>query len=198
VNIGFFISRPIFAAILSIVIVMAGLLALRQLPIAQFPDIAPPQIQVSATYPGASAETVAQTIAAPIEQQVNGADNMLYMSSTSSSNGSLSLSIVFDIGTDIDKAHVDVQNRVKMAEAQLPSEVRRGGVLVTKSTANILLLVTLKSDDRFDSTYVRNYASLHVLDKLKQIPGAKESVINRNEFKQTINYKNMEEKKKLK
>jgi len=172
VNIGFFISRPIFAAILSIVIVMAGLLALRQLPIAQFPDIAPPQIQVSATYPGASAETVAQTIAAPIEQQVNGAENMLYMSSTSSSNGSLSLSIVFDIGADIDKAHVDVQNRVKMAEAQLPSEVRRGGVLVTKSTANILLLVTIKSDDRFDSTYVRNYASLHVLDKLKQIPGA--------------------------
>lgn len=171
-NIGFFISRPIFAAILSIVIVMAGLLALRQLPVTQFPDIAPPQIQVSAIYPGASAETVAQTVAAPIEQQVNGAENMLYMNSTSSSNGSLNLSIVFDIGTDIDKAHVDVQNRVKMAEAQLPNEVRRSGVFVTKSTPNILLLVAIKSDGRFDPTYVRNYASLHVVDKLKQIPGA--------------------------
>ena len=171
-NIGFFISRPIFAAILSIVIVMAGLLALRQLSVAQFPDIAPPQIQVSATYPGASAETVAQTIAAPIEQQVNGAENMLYMSSTSSSNGSLNLTISFDIGTNIDKAHADVQNRVKMAEAQLPNEARRGGISVTKSTSNILLLVAIKSDDRFDPTYVRNYASLHVVDKLKQIPGA--------------------------
>jgi multidrug efflux pump len=172
VNIGFFISRPIFAAIVSIVIVMAGLLALRQLPVAQFPDIAPPQIQVSATYPGASAETVAQTVAAPIEQQVNGAENMLYMNSTSSSNGSLNLSIVFDIGTDIDKAHDDVQNRVKTAEAQLPNEVRRGGIFVTKSTSNILLLVAIKSDGRFDPTYVSNYASLHVVDKLKQVPGA--------------------------
>ncbi|MEE7624688.1 multidrug efflux RND transporter permease subunit [Methylobacter sp. Wu8] len=171
-NIGFFISRPIFAAIVSIVIVMAGLLALRQLPVAQFPDIAPPQIQVSATYPGASAETVAQTVAAPIEQQVNGAENMLYMNSTSSSNGSLNLSIVFDIGTDIDKAHDDVQNRVKTAEAQLPNEVRRGGIFVTKSTSNILLLVAIKSDGRFDPTYVSNYASLHVVDKLKQVPGA--------------------------
>ena len=171
-NIGFFITRPIFAAIISIVIVMAGLLALRQLPIAQFPDISPPQIQVSAMYPGASAETVAQTIAAPIEQQVNGAENMLYMTSTSSSNGSLGLSIVFDIGTDIDKAQIDVQNRVKMAEAQLPDEVRRGGVSVTKSTSSILLMVAIKSDGRYDPTYVSNYASLHVLDKLKQIPGA--------------------------
>jgi multidrug efflux pump len=172
VSIGFFISRPIFAAILSIVIVMAGLLALRQLPVAQFPDISPPQIQVSATYPGASAETVAQTIAAPIEQQVNGAENMLYMTSTSASNGSLGLSIIFDIGTDIDKAQTDVQNRVKMAEAQLPDEVRRGGVSVTKSTSSILLMVAIKSDGRYDPTYVSNYASLHVLDKLKQIPGA--------------------------
>jgi multidrug efflux pump len=172
VNVGFFISRPIFAAILSIVIVMAGLLSLGRLPVAQFPDIAPPQIQVSATYPGASAETVAQTVAAPIEQQVNGAENMLYMNSTSSSDGSLSLSIVFDIGTDIDKANTDVQNRVTMAQTQLPSEVRRGGVSVTKSTSNILLMVAIQSDDRFDPTYVRNYASLHVVDKLKQIPGA--------------------------
>lgn len=171
-TVGFFISRPIFAAILSIVIVMAGLLSLGRLPVSQYPDIAPPQLQVSANYPGASAETVAQTVAAPIEQQVNGAEKMLYMSSTSSSDGSLSLSIVFDIGTDIDKANTDVQNRVTLAQPQLPSEVRRAGVSVTKSTSNILLMVAIKSDDRFDPTYVRNYASLHVLDKLKQIPGA--------------------------
>lgn len=171
-NIAFFISRPIFAAILSIVMVMAGLLALRQLPIAQFPNITPPQIQVTAFYPGASAETVAQTIAAPIEQQVNGAEKMLYMNSTSSSSGSLGLSVVFDIGTDIDKAQIEVQNRVKMAEEQLPDVVRRNGVSVTKSSSSILLVVALKSDGRYDPTYVNNYANLHVLDKLKQIPGA--------------------------
>ncbi|TRW90759.1 efflux RND transporter permease subunit [Candidatus Methylobacter oryzae] len=171
-NIAFFISRPIFAAILSIVMVMAGLLALRQLPVAQFPDISPPQIQVVANYPGASAETVAQTIAAPIEQQVNGSENMLYMNSTSSSNGSLALSVVFDIGTDIDKAQIDVQNRIKMAEGQLPDEVRRNGVSVTKSSSSILLVVAIKSDGRYDPTFVSNYANLHVLDKLKQIPGA--------------------------
>lgn len=171
-NVAFFISRPVFAVILSVVIVMAGLLALRQLPVAQFPDISPPQIQVSTVYPGANAETVAQTIAAPIEQQVNGAEHMLYMNSTSSSNGSMGLSIVFDIGTNIDKAQVDVQNRVKMAEAQLPGEVRRVGVSVTKSTSSVLLIIALKSDGRYDPTYVSNYTNLHVLDKLKQIPGA--------------------------
>jgi hydrophobe/amphiphile efflux-1 (HAE1) family protein len=169
---AFFITRPIFAAVLSVAIVMAGLLALRQLPVTQFPDISPPQVQVAAAYPGASAELVAQAVATPIEQQVNGAENMLYMFSTASSSGNLSLSILFDVGVDIDQALADVQNRVKMAEPQLPDEVRRGGVSVVKSTSTILMIAAIESDGRYDPTYVSNYVSLHVLDKLKLIPGA--------------------------
>lgn len=171
-NPAFFISRPIFAAVLAVVILMAGLLALQQLPVAQFPEITPPQIQISTAYPGANAETVAQTVAAPIEQQVNGAENMLYMYSTSASDGTLSLNVLFDIGTDINQAQVDIQNRVKLAEPQLPEEVKRAGIQVVKSTANILMIVAIQGDERFDPSYVANYASLHVLDKLKLIPGA--------------------------
>lgn len=171
-NAAFFISRPILAAVLSIVIVMLGSLALRELPVEQFPSISPPQVQVYTVYPGADAETVAKTVAAPIEQQVNGVENMLYMSSSSTSNGMLNLSIVFDIGTDIDQAQINVQNRVKMAEPQLPDEVRRNGVQIVKSTSSILLMVAVGSDGRYDPTYVSNYVSLHVLDRLKLIPGA--------------------------
>ncbi|WP_156302829.1 efflux RND transporter permease subunit, partial [Methylogaea oryzae] len=186
-NPAFFIARPIFAAVLSVVILMAGLAAQRQLPVAQFPEITPPQIQVTTVYPGANAETVAQTVAAPIEQQVNGAENMLYMYSSSSSDGSLTLNVLFDIGTDINQAQVEIQNRVKLAEPQLPDEVRRGGVQVVKSTANILLIVAIQSDGRYDPTYVSNYASLHVVDKLKLIPGANQvSVMGTSDYAMRI------------
>src|SRR5881227_3892794 len=143
----FFIDRPIFSAVLSIVLTIAGGVAILVLPIAQYPDIAPPTVQVSATYPGANAKVVADTVAAPIEQQVNGVENMMYMSSTSSADGSYSLTITFEIGTNLDNAQVLVQNRLSVAEPQLPEEVRRQGVTVKKQSSNIVLAITMTSKD---------------------------------------------------
>jgi len=174
----FFIDRPIFAAVISIVIVIAGLLAIFNLPIAQYPEISPPQIVVSANYPGASADVVSQNIAAPIELQVNGADNMLYMNSTSSNTGQMKLSVFFDIGTNPDLAQVDVQNRVNLALPLLPQSVQQQGVQVEKTSTSFLMLVGVFSPDgRFDEAYVANYANLYILDALKRIPGANQSSI---------------------
>lgn len=168
----FFIDRPIFASVLSIVIVLAGLVAMRVLPIAQYPEIVPPQVVVSATYPGASAETIAETVAAPLEQQINGVENMIYMQSTSTGSGTLSLSVFFQTGTDADQATINVNNRVQRATPVLPEEVRRQGVTVTKRSSSILQIVTLSSPDRrYDTIYISNYALVNIIDELRRTPG---------------------------
>ncbi len=168
----FFIDRPIFAAVLSIFITLAGLSAMRTLPIAQYPEIAPPVVQVVAIYPGASAKVLEQTVAAPLENQINGVENMLYMSSSSTSNGAVTIQITFDIGTDIDQAAINVNNRVKQAEARLPEEVRRQGIVVEKTSFSFLQVLAFYSDDnRFDDVRISNYVTLNVLDRLKRVPG---------------------------
>ena len=168
----FFIDRPIFAAVLSIFIVLAGLAAMRNLPIAQYPDIAPPVVTVTAVYPGASAEVIEQTVAAPIENAITGVEKMIYMSSTSGSNGIVQIQVTFDIGTNADQATVDVNNRVKQAEARLPEEVRRQGVTVVKGSAAFLQVLAFYSpDDRYDNLAISNYVTLNVLDALKRVPG---------------------------
>ncbi len=168
----FFIDRPIFASVLSIVIVLAGLVAMRVLPIAQYPEIVPPQIVVSATYPGATAATIAETVAAPLEQQVNGVENMIYMQSTSAASGTLSLSVYFQTGTNPDQATINVNNRVQRATTLLPEEVRRQGITVTKRSSSILQVLTMSSPDRrYDTLYISNYALINVLDELRRTPG---------------------------
>jgi HAE1 family hydrophobic/amphiphilic exporter-1/multidrug efflux pump len=168
----FFIDRPIFAGVLSIFLVLAGLAAVRVLPIAQYPEIAPPVVTVRAAYPGASAEVLEQTVAAPLENQINGVEHMLYMSSTSSSNGAVEINVTFEIGTDVDQATVNVNNRVRQAEARLPQEVRRQGVTVEKNSSSFLQVLAFYSPDgTFDDLYTSNYVTLNVLDTIKRIPG---------------------------
>jgi multidrug efflux pump len=175
---GFFIDRPIFTAVLSIVIVLAGLVSALVLPIAQYPNITPPQIQVTATYPGADAEDVSNAVAAPIEYQVNGTEGMIYMYSTSSSTGNYTLSVFFNIDQDPDIAQVNVQNRVQWAMAQLPSSVQAQGIQVQPRTNSFLMVIALVSPDgTFDQAYLNNYANLYVLDAFKRIPGANLSQI---------------------
>ncbi len=174
----FFIDRPIFATVISLVICIGGAAAMFNLPIAQYPDITPVQIQVTATYPGADAQTVAQNLGSPIEQQVNGADNMIYMQSTSSSTGNYTLNVYFDQGTDPQLAQVDVQNRVQWAMPQLPSAVTAQGVIVKKTTSSFMLVIALYSpDDRYDSDYIANYSNIYVLDTIKRINGANQASI---------------------
>ncbi|WP_250455942.1 multidrug efflux RND transporter permease subunit [Caballeronia sp. ATUFL_M2_KS44] len=174
----FCIDRPIFASVISIIITLGGALTMLALPTAQYPDITPPQITISATYPGASAEVVANNVAAPIEQQVNGADNMIYMSSSSSSTGNLTINAYFEIGTNPELAQVDVQNRVNLALPQLPQSVTAQGVQVQKKSQAFMMVVAIYSpDERYDATYIANYANVYVLDALKRIPGANQSSI---------------------
>ena len=168
----FFIDRPIFAAVLSIFIVIAGLASMRALPIAQYPEIAPPVVTVRAVYPGASAQVLEQTVAAPLENQINGVEKMLYMSSTSTAQGVVEIQVTFDIGTDIDTAALNVNNRVKQVEPRLPQEVRRQGVTVEKGSSSFLQVIAFTSPDgRYDDLFISNYVTLNVLDALKRIPG---------------------------
>ncbi len=168
----FFIDRPVFASVLSIVIVIVGTLAIFTLPIAQYPEIAPPTVVVGAKYPGANAKVVAEAVATPIEQQVNGVENMLYMSSQSTNDGSMSLTVTFKLGTNLDIAQVQVQNRVAIAEPQLPEDVRRQGVTVRKSSPDLTMAVSLYSPDASrDTLYVSNYATLQIRDELARLPG---------------------------
>src|SRR3989449_39578 len=168
----FFIDRPIFAAVVSIFIVLAGLAAMRNLPIAQYPEIAPPVVTVQAVYPGASAETLEQTVAAPLENQITGVEKMIYMSSTSGSIGIVQIQVTFDIGADADQAALNVNNRVKQAEPRLPEEVRRQGVTVQKgSSAFLQVLAFYSPDGRYDNLAISNFVTLNVLDALKRVPG---------------------------
>ena len=167
----FFIERPIFATVLALLIIVAGLVTLRMLPIEQYPDITPPTVQVNAVYPGANAETVAQTVGIPIEQQVNGVEGMMYMSSTSSASGAYSLTVTFEVGTDIDMATVMVQNRVSVALNSLPEAVKQQGVTVQKKSSNIVMMLTLGGDSIYDGLYLANYANLNLVDQLTRVPG---------------------------
>ncbi len=170
---SFFIDRPVLAAVISIIITLGGFVAMQSTPVAQYPDIAPPTVQVTAVYPGATAEVIANTVAAPIEAQVNGVDDMSYMLSTSSSSGNMSLTVTFEPGTDPDQAQVNVQNRVSQASAQLPEIVAKQGVLVQKRSSAFMMVISFYSeDDRYDSTYLGNYVNLYLLDAIKRIPGA--------------------------
>ena len=168
----FFISRPIFASVISILVTLTGAISLLTLPIAQYPPIAPPTVQVSCSYPGANAKVVADTVAAPIEQQVNGVEGMLYMSSQSANDGSYNLIVTFDLGTDLNTALVMVQNRVAMAIPQLPDSVQKQGLTIKKKSPNILLVVNFFSpQQRYDDVYLSNYATVNIKDELFRLPG---------------------------
>ena len=168
----FFIERPVFASVLAILITLLGAIAFPSLPIAQYPEIVPPTVNVSANYPGASAEVLADSVAAPIEQQINGVENMLYMSSNSTGDGHVTITVTFKLGTDPNQAQVLVQNRVASATPQLPSEVVQSGVTVRKSSSDFLMAVHMYSPDgSLDQQYIANYVGLHVHDALLRVPG---------------------------
>src|SRR5271168_3482319 len=168
----FFIDRPIFAAVLSIVFTLAGALALLVLPITQYPEVTPPSVQVAITYPGASAQVVADTVASVIEQQVNGVEGMLYMSSQMGNDGSYTLTVTFDIGTDVNTALVMVQNRVALAMPQLPTAVQNQGITIRKKVPDMLMIVNFYSpDDRYDDIYLSNFATIYVKDELLRVYG---------------------------
>ncbi|KAA5543048.1 multidrug efflux RND transporter permease subunit [Roseiconus nitratireducens] len=176
---NFFINRPVAANVIAFLTVILGIVGLLFLPVERYPEITPPTIQVTATYPGANAQVMTDTVAAPLEQQINGVEHMLYMTSTSSSNGSYSLTITFEVGTDLEEAQILVQNRVALAEPFLPAEVRQQGVTVKKRSTNILLVVSLTSPDKtFDSLYLSNYANLRLRDELSRIDGVGEVTIS--------------------
>ena len=171
-NVNFFIDRPVFSAVISIVIVIIGMIGLAFLPIDQYPQITPPVVKISASYPGASAQTVSQAVATPIEQELNGTPGMLYMESSSTNSGGFSATVTFDIETDPDLAAVEIQNRIKLAESRLPAEVIQNGLSVEKQAASQLLTITLTSSDpKFDEIYLSNFATINVLDMLRRIPG---------------------------
>src|SRR5215813_10396935 len=168
----FFIDRPIFAGVLSVLILLAGLLALRVMPISEYPEVVPPSVVVRAQYPGANPKVIAETVATPIEESINGVEGMLYMSSQATSDGLMTLTVTFRLGTDPDKAQQLVQNRVSQAEPRLPEDVRRLGITTVKSAPDLTMVVHLLSpNDRYDMTYLRNYAVLNVKDRLARIDG---------------------------
>src|SRR3981081_3740429 len=168
----FFINRPIVAMVIAIVTVILGVLALRGLPLAQFPQIVPPQINVSTTYTGADAVTIEQSVSTPIEQQVSGVEGMLYMLSTNANDGSASLSVTFDISTDPNLAQVNVQNRVSQALSSLPTDVSQYGVTVRQSTGSPMLLISLYSPNKtYDSLFLANYNNINVVDSIFRVPG---------------------------
>src|SRR3978361_1641416 len=168
----FFIDRPVFAGVLSVLIFVSGLLALNALPISEYPEVVPPQVVVRANYPGASPKVIAETVATPIEEQINGVEGMLYMASQATSDGLMTLTITFKLGTNADLATQLGQNRVNQALPRLPQEVQQLGVTTIKSSPDLTMVVHLLSpNDRYDMTYLRNYAVLNVKDSLARLPG---------------------------
>ncbi|MEK6576058.1 MAG: multidrug efflux RND transporter permease subunit [Nitrospirota bacterium] len=177
-NPRFFIDRPIFASVISIIIVVVGLMAMRILPLAQFPEITPPVVQIEADYPGASAEVVAEAVARPIEVQLPGIDNLLYYDSTSTNDGHMTIRLAFEIGTNIDIGQVQTQNRVRLAEALLPPEVVRQGISVKKASPDLLTVIALSSSDpRYDTLFLSNYANLSLIDNIKRLPGVGDALV---------------------
>src|SRR5918994_1818020 len=171
----FFIHRPVFAGVIAIIIVLAGLVAAKLLAVAQYPEIAPPTVLITTSYPGASAETLARTVASPIEEQLSGVEKLSYFSSTSSSNGNLQITVTFEPGTNVDASIFEVNNRVQRALPRLPDEVRRNGVLVQKRSFDIVLVVSLVSPgNQRDTLFLSNYASINLVDELKRLPGVAE------------------------
>src|ERR1700684_3996141 len=170
--VSFFIHRPIFASSIAVIMVLAGAICYFLLPVSQFPDITPPQVVVSANYPGASAQVVADTVTTPLEQQINGVEGMPYMSSASSNDGSSTVTVTFDVGYPLSIAAVDVQNRVSQAASSLPAIVNQGGVTIKKQNPNFVLIVNLTSPDRsVDPVALSNYAYLQIVDPLKRLQG---------------------------
>src|SRR3982750_2387913 len=168
----FFIDRPIFASVLSIVILIAGLVSAAALPVSQYPEIAPPTVTISASYPGASAETLAKTVAAPIEEQLSGVENMIYFSSSAAADGTVAITATFEVGTDVDKAVFQLNNRVNIALPRLPDEVRRNGILGQKRSPDILLVIGLFSPkSTMATTTMADYASTNIIEDLKRING---------------------------
>ncbi len=175
---AFFIRRPIFAGVIAIIITLAGLMASQVLPVAQYPEIAPPTVTITALYQGASAETLAKTVAAPIEEQLSGVEGLIYFNSTAASNGALTITATFEVGTDINNATIQVNNRVQIALPRLPEEVRRAGVVVQKRSLDILMIVaTSSADERYDTLFLSNFLTVNVLDVLKRIPGVADALI---------------------
>lgn len=171
-NVGIFIERPILSTVLSILIVVLGIIGLRLLPIEQYPEITPPVVRISASYPGANATTVSQAVATTIEQQLNGTPGMIYMESSSTNSGGLTINVTFDANTDVDLAAVEIQNRVKLAEARLPAEVLQNGISVEKQAANQLMTIALVSNDpKYDEIYLSNYATINMVDVIRRLTG---------------------------
>ena len=169
---NFFIDRPIFAGVLSFIIFLGGLISLTTMPVSEYPDVVPPSIVVRAQYPGANPKVIAETVATPIEEQINGVEGMLYMGSQATADGQMTLTVTFALGTDPDKAQQLVQNRVSQAEPRLPEEVRSLGITTVKSSPDLMLVVNLISpNDRYDITYLRNYALINIKDRLARING---------------------------
>src|SRR5213593_2073917 len=168
----FFVDRPIFAAVIAVVFVIVGGVSFARLPVAQYPEIAPPIINVTGQYPGASADVIASTVVAPIEEQINGVENMLYMSSNSTADGRFTIAVTFDLGTNLDIAQVQVQNRLSVAQPRLPADVRNIGVTVSKSSPDLMMVVHLYSPDKSrDTLFISNFATLEIKDTLTRVDG---------------------------
>ena len=174
----YFIDRPVFAIVIGLVLVVAGLIALPQLPVSEYPEVAPPSVQIQATYPGASADTIARTVAGPIEEQLNGVEGLLYFNSQAASNGTLLTTVTFETGTDADKAAINVSNRIQSALPRLPEEVRRQGVTVTKRSNDLLMVLSLRSPEKSrDTLFLSNYARINVVDEIKRLPGVGDATV---------------------